>query len=174
MRSPPQDPHSPDPRPLTLPPADQDWRNTLWALLGALMFGAMLAAACIWTAPALVTDWQIRDRAQPVADGRLTEGKCSSKLVLHICDVTVAVRTPAGVASRSANLVFAGVHLGDQGVRVMADPARPELATTDLALDRLWNRTVTFVVVAALLLAVSVAPLAGLLRRWRGARNAST
>lgn len=161
------------PERLTLPPANEGWKHTMWVILGALMFGAMLVAAAVWTAPALVSDWQIHNAAQPVADGRVSEGKCNSRLVFHICDVTLSVATNAGRVSRDVNYVFTGFHFGDYSVTVLADPARPELATTDMALDKLWNRTITLLAVSAVLLALTVAPVVALFRRWRGTSGGS-
>lgn len=155
--------------PLRLPPADRGWKHTLWVVVGFLMFGAVLVAATIYTAPALVADWRVRDAARPVSDARITDGKCSSKIVLHICDMTLNLRTPSGSVSRRINYVFTGVHVGDYSVGVMADPARPELATTDLGLDKLWNRTITLVAIMAVLLAFTVLPLVMMVRNRRTA-----
>lgn len=153
--------------PLRLPPADRGWKHTLWVVVGFLMFGAVLVAAAVYTAPALVSDWRIRDAARPVPDARVTDGKCSSKIVFHICDATLNVGTPAGTVSRRINYVFTGIHVGDYSIRVMADPARPQLATTDLGLDRLWNRTITLAAIVSVLLAFTVLPLVAMIRDRR-------
>ena len=55
----------------------------------------------------------------------------------------------------------------------MADPARPDLVTTDLALDRLWNRTVTLLVIALLIVACIGGAIASLVRNRREARPAA-
>lgn len=153
--------------PLRLPPADRGWTHKLWLVLGFLMFGAVLVAVAVYTAPALVSDWQVRDAARPVPDARVTDGKCSSKIVVHICDATLNVGTPSGTVSRRINYVFTGIHVGDYSIRVMADPARPALATTDLGLDRLWNRTITLVTIVSVLLAFTVLPLVTMIRNRR-------
>lgn len=150
-----------------LPPADERWKHTLWAAVGFLMFGAMLVAAAIHTAPALVSDWRVRDAARPAPDARVTDGKCSSKIVFNICDATLNLRTPSGPVSRRVNYVFTGVHVGDYSIRVMADPARPELATTDMALDKLWNRTITLIAAVAVLLILSILPFVEMIRHRR-------
>lgn len=154
---------------LRLPPPDRGWRHTFWVVVGALMFGAMLVAAAVWTAPALISDWQVRDAARPLSDARVREGKCSTHVVLSVCDVTIERRVAGGVATRDLNYVFTGLHFGDYSVRVLGDPARPDLVTTDLGLDRLWNRTITLLVGAGLLLAMTVLPLLALTRRRRTA-----
>ena len=155
-------------RPLTLPPQGGDWKQTLWAFLGTLMFGAMLVAMAIYTVPNLVSDWQVRDTAQPVAGGRVTKGSCSSKLLLNICDATLSVQTKSGVVSRDVNYIFTDMHSGNYSVAVVADPARPELPTTDMALEKLWNRTITLLIGGGILLALTVAPIIGLIRRLLG------
>lgn len=49
----------------------------------------------------------------------------------------------------------------------MADPARPELVTTNLALDRLWNRTPTFLFGAGLMRGLRTFPVVAVFRtRW--------
>jgi hypothetical protein len=157
------EPDSPAPPPV---PA-QGWRQTLWSWLGALMFGAILVALSIYTLPNLISDWQVRATAIPFADGRVTEGSCQSKLFVHLCTATLAVRSKSGSFTRDVNYVFADLHTGDYSVSVMADPARPEMLTTDLALDRLWSRTLTLLVGGGLLLALTLAPIVALIRRPR-------
>lgn len=154
---------------LRLPPAAPRWRQTLWTILGALMFGGFLVAGLVWTVPVLVSDWRIHAAARPVANAEVTDGHCSAKLIFNICDATIRVTSPHGPVTRSVNYVFTGLHLGDYGVRTLADPAHPELVSTDLGLDRLWNRTITFALGAALLLALTVLPLWALVRNRRRA-----
>lgn len=162
------------PQPLTLPPQEGDWRQTLWALLGTLMFGAMLVAMAIYTVPNLVSDWRIRDTAAPVAGGRVTEGSCSSKLVLNICDATLSVQTKSGPVSRGVNYIFTDMHSGSYSVTVLADPTHPELPTTDMAIEKLWNRTITLLIGGSILLALTLTPIIGIVRRLRGRENAGT
>lgn len=158
---------------LRLPPRGQDRKSAFWTLFGIVALAALLVAAAFYTAPALLSDWQVREAAQLVPDARVSEGKCSSKIVIHICDVTLGLRTPSGTVSRRVNYVFTGVHVGDYGIRVMADPARPDLVTTDLGLDRLWNRTITLLVIAGALAAGLVASLVALVRNRRAAAGAT-
>ena len=153
--------------PLRLPPRGQGWINTFWVLFGVVALGAILVAAGVYTAPAVLSDWQVRDAAQSVPDARVSDGKCTSKIVIHICDATLALRTPAGPVTRRVNYVFAGFHAGDYRVGVMADPARPDLVTTDLGLDRLWNRTLTLLAGAGAIVACIVGALLSLLRNRR-------
>ena len=160
------------PEPLRLPPPRQGWGNIFWTLFGLVALAAFLVACAVYTAPPLLSDWQIRDTARPAADARVTDGKCSAKIVLHICDMTLNLRTPAGTVARRVNTVFTGLHVGDYNIRVMADPARPESVTTDLALDRLWNRTITLLVIAGALASIIVAGIAAMIRNRRAASGA--
>ncbi|SHJ89548.1 hypothetical protein SAMN02745194_03662 [Roseomonas rosea] len=166
-------PQAESPRPLTLPPQGDHWRHRLWGLLGTVMFGAMLIAIGIYTVPGLVSDWRIRGTAEPVAGGRVTEGSCSSKLVLTICDATLSLQTKSGPVSRDVNYIFTDVHSGSYSVTVVADPAHPEPATTDMALEKLWNRTITLLVGGGILLALTMAPIIGIIRRLRHRDEAS-
>ncbi|WP_458096684.1 hypothetical protein [Roseomonas sp. WA12] len=161
-------PNAEAPLPMTLPPQGSDWRQTLWSVLGTLMFGAILVAIAIYTVPNLVSDWRIRDTAQPVAGGRVTEGSCSSRLMINVCDATLSVQTKSGIVSRDVNYIFADLHSGSYSVAVVADPAHPELPTTDMALQKLWNRTITLLIGGGLLLALTVAPVVILIRRFFG------
>ena len=158
--------------PLRLPPAERSWKETLWVIVGILLFGGMLVACAVYTAPPLLSDWQVRDTARPVPAARITDGKCSTKIIIHICDMTLNLGTPAGTVTRRVNTVFTGVHFGDYKVGVMADPARPELVTTDLALDRLINRTITLAALMAMLLAFSILPIVAVVRNRRAASEA--
>lgn len=161
-------------RRLTLPPRNSGWKHNLKLGLGILMFLGVLVAMGIYTAPDLVTDWQVRDAARPVPAGRITKGSCSSNVVVNICDATLVVPTAAGPVSRSVNYIFTGVHIGDYTAEVMADPGHPELATTDLALDKLWNRTLTFLVAVVVLLGLTCLPLLAIAKRRRLSASPST
>ncbi|MGE7417051.1 hypothetical protein [Methylobacterium tarhaniae] len=145
------------------------WINTFWVLFGVAVLGAILVACAVYTAPAVISDWQVRAAAKAVPNARVSEGKCSAKLVIHICDATLALRTPTGTVTRRVNYVFTGLHAGDYRVGVMADPARPDLVTADLGLDRLWNRTITLLVGMSAIAACIVGALLSLLRNRRTA-----
>jgi len=159
--------------PLRLPPQGQGWMATFWVLFGVVALAALLGACALYTAPALVSDWQVRAAAEPVAEARISDGKCSSKIAIHICDLTLSLRRPTGTVTRRVNYVFAGLHVGDFGAGPMADPVRPDLITTDLGLDRLWNRTITLAVIMAALAAAIFGALLSLVRNRRGASGAA-
>ena len=165
-------PSAEPPAPPRLPPARDGWRHALWFAVGILMFGAFLVTALVFTAPALISDWAVHGVARPIAGAHVTEGNCNSQLVLQVCDVRLVVPTAAGAVSRRVSFAFVGVHVGDYAVRIVADPARPELATIDLALDRLWNRTITLLAGVALLLGLTILPLVAFARNRRRAAHA--
>lgn len=73
-------------------------------------------------------------------------------------------------ASAPVNYAFTAASAGEYSVTVMADPARPELATTDMALNRLWNRTITLLARGGILLALTIASVVTLIRRLRAAQ----
>lgn len=157
--------------PLHLPQPKQHWLASFWILFGVVTLGAMLAACVVYTAPVVVSDWQIRDTAQPTAAARMTDGECSTKIVIHICDVTLTLRTSQGTVTRRVNYVFSGLYVGDYSAGVMADPARLDLITTDLGLDRLWNRTITLLVIAGALAASIIGALMSVVRSHRASAS---
>ncbi len=154
---------------LRLPPERMGWGAIFWVLFGVVLLGGILGASAVYTAPVVISDWQVRGTAQPVPSARVSEGKCSAKLVIHICDATLTLRTAQGSVTRRVNYVFTGLHAGDYGVGVMADPARPDLVTTDLGLDRLWNRTITLLVLAGAIAACIYGALRSIIRNRRAA-----
>lgn len=165
----------PNPAPpptLSLPPRGSATRQRIWATLGVLMFAAMFVAMVVFTGPALLSDWQISAAAQPAPQAEIVKGSCTTKLVLAICDVTLRTQTARGPITRDVNYVFTDVHFGSYSAAAMADPARPELVTTDLALDRLWNRSLTFLVAAVFLVGFVTLPVVAFFRNRRAAAAA--
>ncbi len=134
--------------------------------------GAVLVACAIDTAPVVISDWQVHTTAAAAPNARVSEGRCSAKIVIHICDATLALRTPQETVTRRVNYVFAGLHVGDYRVGVMADPARPDLVTTDLGLDRLWNRTITLLAIMGAIVAVLIGAPISMIRNRRAASAA--
>ncbi|WP_458094303.1 hypothetical protein [Roseomonas sp. WA12] len=158
-----------DPAPLqALPPPGGGKRELFWTLFGAAVCAVLLAGMAIFMVPNIASDWQVRGAAQPVADGRVVKGRCSTRLVITTCDATLSLLGKSGPITRDVDLLFLGVGGGDYTVSVLADPARPELVTTDLGLERLWNRTLTALAIGALLLVGAIVPITTLLRRRRG------
>lgn len=131
-------------RPLTVRSPHGILGVVFWSLGGVLFGAAILAWLAASIAPQIQSDFAIRDAAVPLANARVLDGKCRSQLgLLHTCEATLVVPLKTGEVRRHVEATFAAPHLGDWTVRVMADPQRPELATTDIALDRLWNRVAT-------------------------------
>ncbi|MCE4225553.1 hypothetical protein HCU64_17510 [Methylobacterium sp. C25] len=143
------------------------WKQILWSIVGLVALAGILVASAVYTLPALMTDWQVHGSARIVEDGRVSDAKCTSKLVFHICNATIGLQTPKGRIEHRVNYVFTDVHVGNYSVSVMADPAHPELATTDLGLNQLWNRTITLVVGAGAIVAIILGAIVGTLRRRR-------
>lgn len=133
--------------------------------VGVAVIGVLLAAVALCAvAPIgdLVTDLGLASKAMPVA-GATVDGSCSIHAIFTSCDVTLtAPRRGAPPLRRKVDYLFVEVGVVHHAFRVLADPARPALLTTDLALDRLWNRVITLVVSAVLSAFVIIAVLLGL------------
>jgi hypothetical protein len=86
----------------------------------------------------------VRERAQQAPAARISEGRCRSRLFLfQTCDLTIAWRGKDGTGTRKVSYMFVEPHMGSWTAVPMMEPARPGLVTTDLGLDRLWNRVGT-------------------------------
>ncbi len=42
----------------------------------------------------VISDWQVQATAKAAPEARVSEGKCTAKIVIHICDATLTLRTP--------------------------------------------------------------------------------
>ena len=112
-------------------------------LVALVAVSSVSVMAVMYVLPELVTDWRVRDTAVLMFEGRLTEGRCSVGLAVHICRAALDLETSSGTFTRQVRYVFVGTPVGDYIVYVMADPSHLELMTTDLGLDQLRSRTAT-------------------------------
>lgn len=154
-------------RPLKITLPSTRMRVMLPGLLGILFLLGCGAALVNWVLPAIVTDMAVRDSAIAVR-GRVEHGKCHSKLIFHICDVTLVNSSVRPEIRRDVTYVFTDLHVGSYNAQVMADPGRPALVTTDLGIDSLTSRILTMGACIALVL---LALLMGLRGFFRGERR---
>ena len=140
-----------------------------FALLSWLFCAAMLGLLVTNMGPYLWSDWQVRDAAQVVRGGHLDSGKCSSKLFLHFCDATLTAPGQGSVPPRrrDVDFAFASFDLGQFEAMVVADPRKPELLTTDLALEHFWSRVITLALFVAALAGLVVFGILRSVRTWR-------
>lgn len=142
-------------RPMTLKPGRGAFGVWLLAFGGLLLFGGFLALVGFQIAPSIRDDLAIRQGAQPAPQVRVSGGRCRSRLALfQECEVTLTWRGKDGTGSRELHYMFVEPHLGSWSVMPMMDPARPELVSTDLGLERLTNRIATAIGGALLALAL--------------------
>lgn len=153
-------------RPFVLKPGRGSAGGWLAAVGGTLLFGAFIAMLAIDIGPAIRDDFSVRDRARQAPAARVSEGRCRSRLFLfQSCDLTIAWRDKDGTRTRKMSYMFVEPHMGSWTAVPMMDPARPGLVTTDLGLDRLWNRVGT----AAGGLVLALLLIGGLfLAAWKG------
>jgi len=171
-------------RPLVLNPPRPPLAGRLATMAGWLFFIGVLIATLVWIWPALQSDWKVRDSAQPVRGGTVS-GKCHSKVIFHICDVTLGTPPPHPIApvrplapvqpldptnrpiKRDVTYMFVDFHLGAYEMLVMADPRRPELLTKDLGLDKFYNRAISL---GALWLFMLAGALVSAKLAWRSSK----
>jgi len=171
-------------RPLDLNPPRPPLGGRLATMAGWLFFIGVLIATLVWIWPALQSDWQVRDNAQPVRGGTVS-GKCHSKVIFHLCDATLGTPPPRSIApvrplapvqpldpinrplKRDVTYMFLDFHFGAYEMAVMADPRRPELLTTDLGLDKFYNRAISL---GALWLFMLTGALVSAKLAWRSSK----
>lgn len=150
--------------------------SDFWSVVFALFVSAGCLLLVTFPIPALVDDFPIRASAQPLPGATIKHGSCSTSLVLVSCDATLALaRRGQPPLERTLHYFFVDFHDGDYTARVVADPGRPEVITTDLALDKMWNRVTTMVVIGPFFVAIPVFLVwltIGSLRRHHGVRRA--
>lgn len=134
-------------RPLTVSPPG----HGLWPIVGWLAVSLLLLAGFVLIVatpiPDLRADWAIRGTAKAIPQARIEEGKCKTHLVLVECEATLVLRQGRGPEIRQkTNQYFVDIHFGAYTAIVMGDPARPTYLTTNLALDKFWNRVITLAV----------------------------
>ncbi|MBP0463105.1 hypothetical protein J5Y09_04215 [Roseomonas sp. PWR1] len=147
-------------------------KQGILGLLGVLLFSVGIATMVGSELPGIRDDLAVREAARPIAGLRVVEGRCRSRLMLiQSCDVTLAWTGKDGSGTRRLSYTFVEPHAGDWSVQAVADPARPQLVTTDLGLDRLTNRIVSLagLALAGLLLIVGCLLMIVRALRWRQA-----
>jgi hypothetical protein len=158
-------------RSLVLKPGRGALGGWLLGLLGLVLFGGFLTLLAVEVVPEIRDDFAVRETARPAPGARIVEGRCRSRLfLLQSCDITVAWRGKDGGGTRKLRYLFVEPHMGSWNAQPMADPQRPELATTDLGLERLWNRVGTAIGGGVLAVALIVGLLIGA-RRVQSARG---
>jgi hypothetical protein len=148
-------------RPLRIKAPLSAWRAWLLGILGFLLFAGGMAVISMEVVPVLATDYQIRDTAVALPKTRVESGRCQVRFfLLNDCEATLVIPQDRGPAlRREVGYVFFEPSAGNRQVMPMGDPARPELTTTDLGLERFINRAVTYGVLMALMLALCLGAL---------------
>jgi len=155
-------------RPLTVHPPG----HGLWPIIGWLAVSLLLLAGFVLIVatpiPDLRADWAIRGTARPIPQARIEDGRCKTHLVLVECEATLVLRQGRGAEIRQkTNQYFVDIHFDAYTAIVMGDPARPAYLTTNLALDKFWNRTITLVVSIPVFGAIAGFSLLAVIRQLR-------
>lgn len=158
------------PRPIRVYPPGIGARSQVSLIvIGLLVFAGMLFFI-IPPIRDLRTDWAIGNKAEPVP-GSTLDGHCTTQIVLTRCDATLRAPNPSGGEYvRKVDYFFIDAHAGDYSVMVVADPAHPELLSTDLALEKLDNRLFTQLALGPLFIGIGLLVLWGARRRVREQR----
>ncbi len=126
---------------------------------GIITLISFLTATAI---PELVSDFNLRDTARPLAGAIIEQSNCADRDdYLMGCRTTLLLRRQGlPELRREVNYLYVNFHSGKYTLKVVADPSQPEKMTTNFALYKLWNRTVTLLLFSLVLL------LLGLFAAW--------
>jgi hypothetical protein len=156
-------------RPLTLKPGRGALGGWTIAISSLLLFGGFVVLVGAQVVPAIRDDLAIRAAAQPAPQIRVDGGRCRARLLMfQDCEVTLTWRGKDGAGTRAMHYMFVEPHLGSWSVTPMMDPARPDLVSTDLGLERLTNRILT--AIGAVFLAL-VLIAGGFVVAWKAQRK---
>jgi len=119
--------------------------------LFVMLFG-LLAGALWWLGPDLARDLRIGSDVAPARSLRIEEARCRSRLyVIAVCDVRYAPAAAAAETAHGTTLWYLLLGRANaDGINLLASRADPELVTTDLGLDRLWQRLLALLLIVAL------------------------
>ena len=151
-------------RPLRARPP-RHWMQYVWSLVGLLIFAGMLAFSVVYVAPVLATDWWVRGSAVELSGAHISDGSCSGNWFIETCDATLSL--PAARITREVHYMFVSFNTRGWVARVVGDPNRPTWLTTDLGLERFWQRSLFLLLGCAFLLAVILAGGRAKIRTWR-------
>jgi hypothetical protein len=158
-------------RPMKVSPPD----SGIFSQFSAVLWAAIVACGALMIVvppiPDLVSDFAIRNAARPLAGATIEHGECRVHLLLISCEATLLARRQGlPELRRKVDYWFFDFHSGNYTTEVMADPSQPEKMTTDLALDKLWNRTVTLLLLGPLFLLSGLVIVKYLFRTVRARR----
>lgn len=126
-------------------------------LFGSLLIVILGGWLAWYEGPGLWQDWKISRNPVIVYDSDVTDGKCTSRQgVFTDCKGHLSYNVNGRRYQNDVRMMFIDVHSGDYMVDVVASADDPSLATMSIGIDKIWNRLITFVVLAGGLLALGL------------------
>jgi hypothetical protein len=139
--------------------------GTIGVIILLLIF---LGGIVAWLGPGIASDWRMRDDAVATADLQIREARCRSWLAtLRFCSVTVDADRGDTAGERTLWYAFLD-GTGDQAMAPLRSRSDPSRVATDLGLAKVYNRLITLLLFAGLLV-FCIGVAATML--WRGAET---
>jgi hypothetical protein len=139
--------------------------GTIGVIILLLIF---LGGIVAWLGPGIASDWRMRDDAVAAADLQIREARCRSWLAtLRFCSVTVDADRGDTAGERTLWYAFLD-GTGDQAMAPLRSRSDPSRVATDLGLAKVYNRLITLLLFAGLLV-FCIGVAATML--WRGAET---
>jgi hypothetical protein len=139
--------------------------GTIGVIILLLIF---LGGIVAWLGPGIASDWRMRDDAVATADLQIREARCRSWLAtLRFCSVTVDADRGDTAGERTLWYAFLD-GTGDQAMAPLRSRSDPSRVATDVGLAKVYNRLITLLLFAGLLV-FCIGVAATML--WRGAET---
>lgn len=136
-------------------------------LIYTLLSVVPLVGCAIWLGPGLVRDVVISTNPVEVPDALVENAKCSTDRGFFTdCSADLTYEVKGKQITTSVSYLFLGA-VQDDEVTVERSAAHPTLATLNLGLDKLWDRIVVAVIIAAIFLIGSIIMIFATLRASR-------
>ena len=157
-------------RSLRLKPGRGRLGGVVTVALGVLVVLGVAALVGFLLAPPLWSDYQVRETAVASRDVRMVSGRCRTRtFLMHDCTLNLRYDAKGRHTEREVHYLFVAPGSGNFTVQARVDHQRPELLTSDLGIDYLWNRIATAVGMAAIGVLIGLGLLAAGRRTLRDA-----
>ena len=128
-----------------------------WRAVGCIVLifaGAMI----LWyQTPLLIRDFGIGDDVVTATQAKLVKGRCSSRLVIYFCDLTIDQSVAGNTRQIELNYLFLDFSVSDRTVRLLSPKSDRSIVTTDIGQDMLWNRAITLALMSIFCLGAGIA-----------------
>lgn len=135
---------------------DHGLTNKLQYLFLSTVFAfASVAVAAVWF-PGLYKDYLIKRDPAAVEDASLVEGRCLSKKMTVNCKAGILYDPNGKRLIKQVEFSFLSIAKGNYKTDIVAQKTDPQNMTLTLAIEKFWDRFITYTLIFALLAGLSI------------------